>query len=59
MAVTFLVPARYYLVALRGVIIKGAPLTTYWREMTGLSLFALVTLGLATVRLTRAGRTVR
>ncbi len=58
-AVTYLVPSRYYLVVLRGVILKGAPLSTYWDEMALLALFALGTLGLATLRLARAGRSVR
>jgi drug efflux transport system permease protein len=51
--VTYAVPARYYLVVLRGVIIKGASLSPYASELVGLALFALVTLGLATVRLVR------
>ena len=51
--VTYAVPARYYLVVLRGVIIKGASLPPYASELVGLALFALVTLGLATVRLVR------
>jgi ABC-2 type transport system permease protein len=51
--VTYAVPARYYLVILRGVIIKGASLAPYTRELVGLTLFALATLGLATLRLVR------
>jgi ABC-2 type transport system permease protein len=51
--VTCAVPARYYLVVLRGVIIKGAGLGPYTDELLGLAIFALVTLGLATVRLVR------
>lgn len=51
--VTYAVPARYYLVILRGVIIKGAGLGPYLDEMLGLALFATATLGLATVRLMR------
>ena len=51
--VTHLVPARYYLVILRGVIIKGAGLAPYADEMLGLAVFAVATLGLAAVRLVR------
>jgi ABC-2 type transport system permease protein len=51
--VTYAVPARYYLVILRGVIIKGAGLGPYADEMLGLAVFAVATLGLAAVRLVR------
>jgi ABC-2 type transport system permease protein len=51
--ITYLVPARYYLVVLRGVILKGAGLDPYLDQMAGLALFAAATLGLATLRLMR------
>ncbi|HVR70105.1 MAG TPA: ABC transporter permease [Vicinamibacteria bacterium] len=51
--VTYAVPARYYLVILRGVIIKGSGLGPYPEEVAGLALFAVATLGLATLRLVR------
>jgi drug efflux transport system permease protein len=51
--VTYAVPARYYLVVLRGVIIKGARLGPYHEELLALALFAAATLGLAAVRLVR------
>jgi len=51
--VTHLVPARYYLVILRGVILKGSGLGPYWDQMGALGLFALATLGLASLRLMR------
>ncbi|HUG53930.1 MAG TPA: ABC transporter permease [Vicinamibacteria bacterium] len=51
--VTYAIPARYYLVILRGVIIKGAGLSPYLDQMAGLAVFAVVTLALATLRLRR------
>jgi ABC-2 type transport system permease protein len=54
--VTHLVPARYYLVILRGVILKGSGLGPYWDQMGYLAAFALVTLALAAVRLVRQER---
>ena len=51
--VTHLVPARYYLVILRGVILKGSGLGPYWDQMAYLALFAAATLGLASLRLVR------
>jgi ABC-2 type transport system permease protein len=54
--VTALVPARYYLVILRGVILKGSGLGPYWDQMASLGAFALGTLALAAVRLVRQER---
>jgi ABC-2 type transport system permease protein len=51
--VTYVVPARYFLVVLRGIVLKGVPLATFWFELSALSVFALVTLGLASLRLRR------
>jgi ABC-2 type transport system permease protein len=51
--ITHLVPTRYYLVILRGIIIKGSGLGPYWDQMGYLALFVVLTLGLASVRLAR------
>jgi ABC-2 type transport system permease protein len=50
---TYAVPTRYFLVVLRGVILKGAGLRPYWRDMLFLSLYAVVVLGVAYARLSR------
>jgi len=47
------VPARYYLVVLRGIILKGAGLAPYADQILFLAIYAVVVLGLAWVRLTR------
>ena len=52
-AITYLVPARYYLVILRGVILKGANLAPYWQELLALVVFAVIMVVLASVRLAR------
>ncbi|MBN2370459.1 MAG: ABC transporter permease [Vicinamibacteria bacterium] len=54
-AITYLVPTRYYLVILRGIILKGAGLGPYWPEMGCLALFAVVMIGLASWRMARQG----
>jgi ABC-2 type transport system permease protein len=51
--VTYLVPARYFLVILRGIILKGEGLATYWPQVGALVLFAVATVALASVRLAR------
>jgi len=52
-AVTYLVPARYYIVILRGVILKGASLAPYWQDLLALVVFAAIMTTLASVRLAR------
>lgn len=51
--ITRVVPARYYLVILRGIILKGSGLAPYWDQMAYLALFAVVVLTLASVRMAR------
>ncbi len=52
-AVTYLVPARYFIVALRQILLKGAGIATFWEDLAALGLFALVMLALASLRLRR------
>jgi ABC-2 type transport system permease protein len=52
-AVTYLIPARYFLVALRGIVLKGAGLAAVWRPVAALGVYAAVVLGLSSVRLAR------
>ena len=47
------VPARYFLVIVRGIILKGASLLSYLDDLAFLVLYATVVLGIATARLTR------
>ncbi len=51
--VTYLVPARYFLVALRGIVLKGSALTHLLWPLAALTIYALAVLGLASVRLAR------
>jgi len=51
--VTTLVPARYFLVALRGIVLKGTPLPLLWPQILALTAYALAMLTLASVRLAR------
>ena len=52
-AVTFLVPARYFIVALRAIVLKGAQLSTFWLQLVALSVYAVLMLTLASKRLAR------
>ena len=51
--ITHIVPARYFLVALRAIVLKGADITAFWQDMVALAIFATVALGLASLRLRR------
>jgi len=55
-AVTFLIPARYFLVILRGVMLKGVGLSAFGRDLALLAGFAFLTLFLSSVRM---GKTLR
>jgi ABC-2 type transport system permease protein len=51
--ITHVVPARYFLIALRGIVLKGAPVTTLIGPLTALALYATVMLSLSSLRLAR------
>ena len=54
--VTYLVPARYFLIALRGIVLKGTALWLLWPQMLALTLYGLLMLTLASVRLAKQAR---
>ena len=51
--ITHVVPARYFILALRAILLKGAALSSFWEALAALGLFAVIMLGLASVRLRR------
>lgn len=53
---TYAVPARYFLVIARGIILKGAPLTAYGGDLLFLVLYAAIVLAVAWRRLARQSR---
>ena len=54
--ITLIVPARYFLIALRGIVLKGTPLALLLPQIAALATYALVMLTLASVRLAREKR---
>lgn len=52
-AVTYVVPARYFLIVLRGIVLKGVGIWAFWENLGALAVFALVMLTLSSVRLRR------
>jgi ABC-2 type transport system permease protein len=51
--VTYVVPARYFLVALRGIVLKGAPVAHLVLPLVALAAYAMAMLSLASFRLAR------
>jgi len=51
--ITYIVPARYYLITLRGIILKGSDLGPYWDQVGCLGLYTLAVITLASVRFGR------
>jgi len=52
-AVTYLIPARYFLVILRGVMLKGVGLSAFGGELAILAGFAVLTLILSSLRMSK------
>jgi len=51
--VTYIVPARYFLVMLRSILLKGLGPAAFWEDLVALAIFASLMLALASVRLRR------
>jgi ABC-2 type transport system permease protein len=51
--ITYAVPARYFLIALRGIMLKGGGIDAFAVHLGALVIFAVAVLGLASVRLHR------
>lgn len=52
-AATYAIPARYYLTALRAIVLKGSGVRLFWHDLAALGALTVVLLGLASVRLRR------
>jgi ABC-2 type transport system permease protein len=52
--ITYVVPARYFLVALRSIVLKGAGIQVFWPQLLALLIYATFMLGMASRRLKRS-----
>ena len=52
-AVTYVVPAKYFLIALRGIVLKGSPIVHLTMPLLALTAYAVAVLTLASLRLSR------
>lgn len=48
--ISYLIPLRYYLIIVRGIILKGVGAAAIWPEIAALSIFAVVVMGAAAGR---------
>jgi ABC-2 type transport system permease protein len=55
-AVTYLFPGRYFLAALRSVIIKGTGLASFWKEALALGAYGTGVMILSILRMRRGRR---
>jgi ABC-2 type transport system permease protein len=53
-AVSYILPGRYYLAAIRAIMLKGAGFQAYGNQVLALAVFALATSGLSILRLRRS-----
>lgn len=49
-AVSYLIPLRYFLIIVRGIILKGIGIDALWGEVAALAIFAVVIMGAAALR---------
>lgn len=49
--ITYIIPARYFLVALRAIILKGAGISAFWDQFLFLVGYAVILLGVSSMRL--------
>ena len=49
--ISYLVPLRYFLIIVRGIVLKGVGIHALWSEVLALTLFAIVIMGFAALRL--------
>ena len=54
--VTHIVPARYFIIALRAIVLKGVGLSVIWPQLASLVVYSAVVLLLASLRLRRQWR---
>jgi ABC-2 type transport system permease protein len=52
-AFTYLVPARYYLIVLRGILLKAGGIRELWPQAIFLTLYAVLALSFAVVKFPR------
>ena len=52
-ALSSIIPARYFVHAMRGIMLKGSGLSILWGDLVALAIFALAIIGLATARFRR------
>jgi ABC-2 type transport system permease protein len=50
---SYITPARYFIIALRNILIKGVGLEAFWQQLLYLFIFALILMTLSTIKMKR------
>jgi ABC-2 type transport system permease protein len=53
--VTYIVPARYFLEALRAIMVKGVGLAVFWEQIIALLIFGILLVSISTIRMKKKG----
>jgi ABC-2 type transport system permease protein len=53
-AITYFVPARYFVFILRSILLKGVGIESFIMELCALAVFSILMLGIASIRMNRA-----
>jgi ABC-2 type transport system permease protein len=49
--ITNIIPAKYYLVAVRSVMLKGVGFPAFWEQLVFLAIFCTVIIGVSVIRM--------
>ena len=52
-AITYFIPARYFIVALRSIILKGVGIGAFWEDFLFLTMFSILAISASSLRLRR------
>jgi ABC-2 type transport system permease protein len=51
--ISYIVPAKYFIIILRGIILKGVGISAYWEQFVFLLIFAILMFTLSSIRFSR------
>jgi ABC-2 type transport system permease protein len=52
--ITYIIPARYFLVIIRNIVLKGSGITSYWSDLLIMTFITVLFLGLSVMRISKS-----